>query len=284
MKRRWVSVTTAALLLLIIVLGVRVLADTDDDDFAMTEQQYRVDVETYQGPIRVVQADKVAKAGPLVVGIHGTPGSWTAWKALMTQADVQSTYQVFALDRPGWGDSRTEQNRVFPEFKTQAEILSPVLKALSEEQSLTLVAHSWGGPVALQLAADYPEMINGLVLIASPADPAKSEPRWYHRLAELSPVQWLIGESMTRSNEEMLILHHELERLAPQLASIQQPVAIIQGGRDWLVHQQNARYLEGRLTNAPTRLDLDPKGNHFIPFRHPERVANALDWVQQNRR
>lgn len=276
-----VTITVSLLTLLVSLIALRSMASHDDTSGFPEHSTMRIDMPAFQGQLSWIEQPGQAADPTTVLGIHGTPGSWTAWKALMDTPVVQEHYRFIAVDRPGWGLSQSRDDEVFPQLDDQSRLIETLLQQVSPEQPVILVAHSWGGPVALKLAADFPERIKGLVLIASPADPGVSQPRWYHKLAKAGVVQWMIGDSMSRSNIEMLTLDAELTRLAPQLSNINQPVAVMQGGKDWLVETENANYLAQKLTNAQVQVLIDPKASHFIPFKYPERVSAAIAWVDQ---
>ena len=234
---------------------------------------------TFSGDIAWIETSALLEPTATLIGIHGTPGSWTAWRNLMKQPDVMQQYNFLAFDRPGWGQSQSQPQLVYPALTDQAEILASVITGMELTPPIILVAHSWGGPVALELAAQFPNLVDGMVLIASPASPVESKPRWYHKAAKSKMVQFAIGDSMSRSNLEMLALETELFRIADRLPFISQPTVIMQGKKDWLVNPENAFYLQRTLTNAPVKLIYDLKGNHFIPFSKPDEVADAIGWV-----
>jgi pimeloyl-ACP methyl ester carboxylesterase len=265
---------------LLFVLFLSVFANAEDEDWIT--QNLSVETDNFVGTVSWVTQSATAFPRATLIGIHGTPGSWTAWKPLMENPSVAREFDVLAFDRPGWGNSQNSEESVFPTLNAQADILAATIEKIDIQTPIILVAHSWGGPVALALAARYPEVADGMVLIASPADPRVSEPRWYHRLAKTQPVKFLIGNSMRRSNIEMLTLDDELAALAKDLSSITMPVAVLQGKKDWLVKPQNAFYLQRELENADVLLDYDLETNHFIPFNDTPRVVNALNWASQS--
>jgi len=234
----------------------------------------------YKGSISWATQLSTGKSKASIVGIHGTPGGWIAWRSLMSQKGIEE-FSFFAFDRPGWGNSQSTTGQMYPSLSDQADILAAAFLKIDLPKPIILVAHSWGGPVALELSAQYPQLVDGLVLIASPANPVVSQPRWYHKAARLKAVQWVIGKSMTRSNTEMLALDTELISLSKLLIKITQPTVIMQGKKDWLVKPQNAFYLRRMLENAPVNLWYDLQANHFIPFKQTDRVLEAINWVQQ---
>lgn len=271
--KRWVfiSLATGAL------FAVGFLFANDEEEIPM--ETLTVELPNFEGMVGWNEQIAGSPNAGTLIGIHGTPGSWTAWLGLMSEPLIKEQYNFYAFDRPGWGVSRDNENQVLPKLEDQVSILSETLDQMELTPPKILVAHSWGGPVALALAAARPDLVDAVVVIASPADPSVSEPRWYHKAAKLKLIQFIIGRSMSRSNVEMLTLDEELKWLAPQLAQITQPVAIMQGKKDWLVKPENAFYLERMLENATVNLLYDEKANHFIPFRQTELVANTVDWA-----
>jgi pimeloyl-ACP methyl ester carboxylesterase len=194
---------------------------------------------------------------------------------------VLSSYQILAFDRAGWGQTMGNSGQVIPSLEFQADILAAAIRPMNLKSPTILVAHSWGGPVALALAIYHPDLVDGMLLIASPGNPEISQPRWYHKLAKAKPIQWIIGKSMTRSNQEMLALDRELEKLMPNLNNISVPTVIMQGKKDWLVKPENAFFLNRNLENANVKLVYDTKANHFIPFSQTDKVALEVMWLHQ---
>ncbi|WP_320821511.1 alpha/beta fold hydrolase [Reinekea sp.] len=249
-----------------------------DNDRAPAKNRLALQTANFQGELSWVEQPSSSAPLGTLIGIHGTPGSWSAWQPLMAQPGIEA-YSFYAFDRPGWADSQSSDGEVFTSLADQADLLALAIDQLPSVSPLILVAHSWGGPVALALAARYPDLIDGLVLIAAPADPKVTRPRWYHKAAKIGPIKWLIGQEMARSNLEMLSLADELQVLAPQLAAIRAPTLIMQGKKDWLVAPQNAFYLDRMLVNAHHEMRYDLEANHFIPFKQTDAVLSAIQWV-----
>ncbi len=220
---------------------------------------------------------------PIIVAIHGTPGSWTTWKTLMKQPEISEQFQLIAVDRPGWGQSRSELFEVLPGFDDQSAILGQWLLELTEhtQQPVILLGHSWGGPVVTQLIIDFPELADAAVVVAAPFSSTLSKPRWYHRLANTKVIGWMIGPGLRRSNKEMLPLHSELASMETDLKNISLPVTIIQGAKDGLVDKDNAEFLQSRLTESPVEMMFYQDKGHLIPFRSPEIIVSALMEIRE---
>lgn len=98
--------------------------------------------------------------GPAVLYVHGQPGLGVDFDPVAKL--LLDDHRVVAPDRPGYGGSG-DRALSMSENAT-------VLAQLVRERSLnpaTVVGHSYGGGVAILLAAAHPELVSGLVLVAS---------------------------------------------------------------------------------------------------------------------
>ncbi len=145
-------------------------------------------------------------------------------------------------------------------------------------QGAIVVGYSYGGPIALRLAVDYPDRVAGMLLIGSAADPKAESVHPFQHLAALWPLARLLPTRIHNSNIELIALRDELEELEPHLPSIGTPVTIVQGTHDTLVPRGNADYLQTHLTGcANLRNILVEDGDHYLPWTHVELVRQALD-------
>jgi pimeloyl-ACP methyl ester carboxylesterase len=92
--------------------------------------------------------------------LHGQPGSGSDWQQLADQ--MPPGIRVVALDRPGYGANPLPAGG----FAVNALAVVAELDARGIERAV-LVGHSYGGGVALSVAALAPERVEALVLLAS---------------------------------------------------------------------------------------------------------------------
>lgn len=219
--------------------------------------------------------------GPVaVIAIHGTPGNWRAWQALMDAQGSAERYSIYAIDRPGWGGSSLPNGRVIADFNQQQALIHRwyVQHVAPSHQKVLVVGHSWGATVAAALIANNPNDYAGALLIAGPFHPALSRPRWYHRWAKSSFIQKLIGPNMSKSNLEMLPLSQSLKQLESIWPKVKTPLIILQGKKDWLVDDKNAQYLFSQLSDdIQKKLVLRRDLGHFFVFSKPEIIRQYLD-------
>lgn len=114
-----------------------------------------------EGPAVAARVPIDAGAGPAVVMVHGQPGSGADWEVLA--ALLADEHRVLAPDRPGWGSD----TRPATGMAANADALEAALQSLAVQSPVTVVGHSLGGGVALELALRHRERVGALVLIGS---------------------------------------------------------------------------------------------------------------------
>lgn len=96
-----------------------------------------------------------------VVLVHGgTPGGGA--DAFAAQRPLAQRWSMLLPDRPGHGKTPPSGRE---DFEQDAALLSPLLGACGAH----LVGHSYGGVVAIYMAAHHPELVRSLTLIEPPA-------------------------------------------------------------------------------------------------------------------
>lgn len=126
----------------------------------------RVMVERFQHHRTSVHGHEVgyrrAGEGEAVVLIHGLAGNSGTWKAVMPT--LAKTHDVIAPDLLGHGESAKPMGDY--SLGAHASGLRDLLAVL-DVPSATIVGHSFGGGVAMQLAYQHPELCDRLVLVSS---------------------------------------------------------------------------------------------------------------------
>ena len=116
--------------------------------------------------------DKVVQwgnKGEALVFLHYFGGSARSWKWVTEQ--LSDNYRCFAINLPGFGGTTPLQKST---IQGHADFVQRELKALGVD-TYTLVGHSMGGKIAIQVAANAPKgTIKQLVLIAP--SPPTTEP------------------------------------------------------------------------------------------------------------
>ncbi|MBT4837423.1 MAG: alpha/beta hydrolase [Methylococcales bacterium] len=76
---------------------------------------------------------------------------------------LKHKYHVLSFDFPGFGYSEKPKGQFSP--KNYAKLVQWLIKNFAHQFKVTVVGHSMGGAVAIRLTADYPEVVDKLLLI-----------------------------------------------------------------------------------------------------------------------
>ena len=107
-------------------------------------------------------AYRTAGRGPVLVLLHGMAGSSATWRHVMP--DLARQFTVVAPDLLGHGGSA--KPRTDYSLGALASVIRDLMVALGHDRA-TIVGQSYGGGVAMQLAYQYPERCERLVLVGS---------------------------------------------------------------------------------------------------------------------
>lgn len=213
--------------------------------------------------------------GKRVVFLHGSPGLAEEWSPYLAAVPEDGYY--IAVDRPGFGASGDSP---ITDLAAQARAIEPLIEA---EGDVIIVGYSYGGPLALRLAADYPQQVSGVLLIGAAVDPGLEETHPLQELAELELFSELLPSELTNANAELLALRQQLAVLTKDLGLVTAPVTIIHGQEDTLVSVENAAYLADRLPDGiMQRVFLVEGADHFLPWTHADLLEYALACMLQD--
>jgi pimeloyl-ACP methyl ester carboxylesterase len=99
--------------------------------------------------------------GPVVLVCHGTSENCYSGRSLAPL--LNAGYSILTISRPGYGRTPSDMGRSSAEA---ADALIALLNQLEIPQC-SVIAISGGGPTGVALAANYPERVKNLVLIAA---------------------------------------------------------------------------------------------------------------------
>lgn len=211
---------------------------------------------------------------PLVVIVHGSPGSSAEMLDYVGDSMLLRVARVAAVDRPGFGES--DYGIAEPSLKEQAAVLVPLIKKLGNKKVI-LVGHSMGGPVIARFAIDYPDLVDGLVIVAGSIDPELEPATWWKRPFDLPGIRLLVPSALRISNREILPLRSELEKMRPEWSKITCPVTVVQGTKDDLVPAGNADFARKMLANNPhVKINMLENENHFIIWSKRKLIVEEI--------
>jgi pimeloyl-ACP methyl ester carboxylesterase len=242
-----------------------------------------------------------------VLMLHGFGSSLHTWEAWAQ--GLQATHRVVRVDLPGAGLSAPDPQRRYDDTHAVQQLLA-LMDTLGLPRA-SLVGHSMGGRLAWRLAAEHPERVDRLVLVAP--DGFESPGFEYGKPPDVGLMAQLLPHVLPRAflraglepayadparlDEDTVTRYHQMllapgvrgaiiDRLqqlrlqdpSPQLARVQAPTLLIWGERDAMIPVANAQdYLRALPAAATARLVALPGLGH-VP--HEEDPAAGLPAVQ----
>ena len=212
---------------------------------------------------------------PLVLFLHGSPGSLSAFIDFLADSALLENALLITADRPGFGASNFGNGET--SLEAQADFLKPILEEYKGNHPILLVGHSLAGALIVRMAAQYPQLVDGLIIVAGSVDPELEPNETWFRAPLATPfLSWILPQSFRASNEEIYQLKPELERMIPLWKEVRCPTIIIQGTEDELVPAENAAFAKSMLVNASVEVVMVEGMNHFVPWSHPHLIRDAI--------
>lgn len=213
--------------------------------------------------------------GPMILFLHGSPGSLSAFIHFLADSTLREASLLITADRPGFGSSNFGTGE--PSLKAQGEFLRPILEEHKANRPIVLVGHSLAGALIVHMAALYPDLIDGLIIVAGSVDPdLEPDETWFRAPLSTPFLSWLVPRSFRASNDEIYHLKPELQKMLPLWEEVRCPVIIIQGKEDELVPAENADFAKRMLVNASVEVLMIDGMNHFVPWSHPHLIRDAV--------
>jgi len=211
---------------------------------------------------------------PVLILIHGSPGSSSSYLDYLSDVDLRKEMQIIAVDRPGFGYSG--YGKAECSLEKQAAAFYPILEKY-QDQKVILVGHSYGGPVITRMAMDYPNLVDGLIMVAGSVCADLEPKEWWRPYLSSALIRWIIPPPLRVSNTEIEPLWKELELMEPHWTKITCPVTIFQGEKDNLVPKENADYAHEQLVNSKkVDMQIIEGGNHFILWSMQKEIVRKI--------
>lgn len=221
---------------------------------------------------------------PAVLALHGWGRRGNDFAAVL------DGLSGIAPDLPGFGASPPPDEVIGAD--AYADIVAGILDVF--DRPPVLVGHSFGGRVAVCLAAKHPDLVGSLVLTGVPLiriQIAKRPPmayrmaRWLHDRGLLSDDR-LEREKRRRGSADYraasgvmrdILVKVVNESYEGQLRRIASPVRLIWGAEDADVPISVAEAAQALIEESS--LEVLPGIGHFVPIQAPQAIRTAIEEV-----
>ena len=211
---------------------------------------------------------------PTLFFIHGSPGSWDAFKGYMMDTNLLNHFRIISVDRPGFGYSNFGSAY---NLEDQARVINKVIEKENNQKPVHLIGHSIGGPVIVQLAQDHPAGFASLTILAGSISPIDEPKEYWRYLFTYSPLGFLMPGAFKPSNNEIVYFKKDLYRIDAGYAVLQMPITFIHGDKDKFVTVKNVDYGKKKLLhNSNIKIIIIPGAGHFIPWEHYDLIKAHL--------
>lgn len=220
---------------------------------------------------------------PLVVLVHGSPGSLGDYEGYLRDTHFSEGINLIAIDRPGFGYS--DFGKPERSLKKQAALVGEMLKQFPNTP-IILVGHSMGGPVVSKTAMDFPDLVDGMVVIAGSVAPHLEPSTLPGRILNFPLFQPLTPPVLRTCNQEILPLEQELNAIMSGWEEMRLPTTVVQGEKDNLVPAGNADFIKEKMMNS-IKMDVVmlPEKDHFILWSEDilvkEKIREMVDFVTE---
>jgi pimeloyl-ACP methyl ester carboxylesterase len=159
--------TPGAIILLLgmfVVMGIAAWLYTPDKTRAQLEADYATPPSKFvrAGGLRLHVRESGPAAGPAVVMLHGLGSSLFTWEPWAS--GLADTYRVIRFDLPGFGLTGPDPTDDYSDGRG-LQVLAALMDALSI-RTAALIGNSLGGKLAWMFAAENPERVSKLILVA----------------------------------------------------------------------------------------------------------------------
>lgn len=216
---------------------------------------------------------------PMLLLIHGAPGSLWGYMNLMDDEDLQKRFHIVSVDRVGYGKSRLKmkkKHRYVTSIATQANALLPVFELNKSKEKVTVLGRSYGAPIAAKLVSLEPDKVKELIMVSPVIDPEKEKFYWFSKWGRNSFIQLFLPGEFNTATAEKYSHSDELKKLLPVWHNLDVPTTVIQGGNDWIADPANIDFAKKHIKSKRAQYIFLHKAGHMITYTHLSMIKEML--------
>lgn len=226
----------------------------------------------YDFTLRTIKTYRSPKKTALIF-IHGAPGSSNAFYDYLEDSTLLSKANLYSIDRAGYGYSNFGKS--LNSIKEQAKTISDFINNKVTEDSVIVIGHSFGGPIAA-----YVSLINNktshVVMIAPANDPAHEKIFWFSHLGRWKTTKWMLPKPLQVAGDEKFSHVEQLQKIKAIWPQITTPTIHFHGKKDALVPFQNLAFTKELMQADYFKEVIFEEENHFIPWTQKTLVIDEL--------
>jgi pimeloyl-ACP methyl ester carboxylesterase len=213
---------------------------------------------------------------PMLLLIHGAPGSLWGYMNLMDDKDLQKHFHIVSVDRVGYGKSRLKKRKFVTSIETQAKALLPIFALNHSEQRVTVLGRSYGAPIAAKMVSLVPDKVKELIMVSPVIDPDKEKFYWFSKWGRNSFVQLFLPGEFNTATAEKYSHSDELKKMLPVWQNIHVPTTVIQGGNDWIADPENLDFARKHIKSKRAQYIFLHNAGHMITYTHASMIKEML--------
>lgn len=237
---------------------------------------------------------KIAGQGQPFFILHGWGSSSDSW-ILIQKFLAKAGFQVIVPDLPGFGKSLIPKEAW--QVNNYVQWLKNFIEKIKTKKPIFVLAHSFGGRVAIKFAAKYPQKIEALILCSSAGIKSKRDFKGKIFFALSRIGEHLFSQKSLRKFKDgarnifyQIIRQRDYlqakgpmretvkkvlaEDLIDYLSQIKNKTLIVWGENDKMVPIKFAYVMEEKIPNS--KLIILPKIGHSPHLEAPEKLAKEI--------
>lgn len=273
----------------LIILILSVLLTSCFSRYLISEKQVRKHYasKAIKPEIKIIKNDTlslcVASVGadtlPMLLLIHGAPGSLWGYMNLMDDEDLQKHFHIVSVDRVGYGKSALKmkkKRKYVTSIATQAKALLPVFELNHSDQKVIVLGRSYGAPIAAKMVTLVPEKVKELIMVSPVIDPDKEKFYWFSKWGRNALIQLFLPGAFNTATAEKYSHSEELKKLLPVWQNLLLPTTVIQGGNDWIADPTNIDFAKKHIKSKKAQYIFLNNAGHMITYTHLDMIKAML--------
>ena len=239
----------------------------------------------------VVSEEQGTEKEPSLLFLHGAGGNACIWEF---QAEhFQGKHRVYRLELPGHGGKSSSDGE--ENISAYSKWVRSAVERLFPSGGFTLIGHSMGGAIALELAAGFLTGLHSLVLVGTGAKLGvtpiiftmlRENPDDFFRAIDRTAF-WEETSPQIRDRFNAIVKKCPPSTIAKDftacdrfdvrenLKNIRIPTLIACGEQDLLTPVKSSKYLHEKIVNSS--LVIIPKAGHMVMSEQPDLLNRAIE-------